>query len=176
MKAVVVYKSKSGFVKRYAHWIADELSADLFDRAKVTAEKLREYDIVIYGGGLYAVGINGITLITENMHILKNKKLIVFGTGASSPNEDIIDEIRDKNFSMEQQNYIKFFYLRGGFNYSKLNRINKILMNTMKFRLKSKKQRTSEEIGMLNAYDNPVDFTDKKNIVDLVAYVKSLNG
>ncbi|GEA31640.1 flavodoxin [Clostridium beijerinckii] len=28
MKTVVIYKSKTGFTKKYAKWIAEELSAD----------------------------------------------------------------------------------------------------------------------------------------------------
>jgi flavodoxin len=103
MKTVVIYKSKSGFVKKYAEWIAEDLSADIFEPSKATPEMLTDYDTVIYGGGLYAVGINGVKLIKQNLDKLKGKKVVVFASGASPSREEIISEVRNKNFTSEQQ-------------------------------------------------------------------------
>ncbi len=33
MKTIVVYKSKYGYTKRYAEWIAEELSCDIKENA-----------------------------------------------------------------------------------------------------------------------------------------------
>lgn len=173
MKSIVIYKSKTGFVKKYAHWIAEELLADVFDVSKVNIDMLKSYDTVIYGGSLYAVGINGVKFITNNLNKLKDKKIVVFATGASPVREEVVNEVRDKNFTSEQQKYIKFFYLRGGFDYSKLNLFDKLLMNLLKFKLKRKKELTPDERGMLASYNKPVDFTKRRNIEKLVAYVKS---
>ncbi len=171
MKSVVIYRSKTGFAQKYAEWIAEELSADIFEGSKVTAHMLTDYDVVIYGGGLYAVGINGVKLITKNIDLLKGKKVVVFATGASPSREEVIREVRDKNFTDEQQKYIKFFYLRGGFDYTKLKPVDKILMTLLKWNLKKKKELTPDERGMLAAYDIPVDFTRKDNIREIITYV-----
>ncbi len=40
MKTIVIYKSATGFTKKYAQWIAEALSADLFAVADVTVEKV----------------------------------------------------------------------------------------------------------------------------------------
>jgi len=66
MKTIVIYKSKTGFTKKYAEWIANDLLADIFDVSKVNIDMLTTYDTIIYGGSLYAVGINGIKLIKQN--------------------------------------------------------------------------------------------------------------
>lgn len=174
MKAIVIYKSKTGFTRKYAEWIAEELSSDIFDVAKVNSNMLTKYDTVIYGGSLHAVGIIGVNLITKNINKYKDKKVVVFATGASPPRDEVISEVRDKNFTAEQQKYIKFFYLRGGFNYSKLNLFDKFLMTLLKWKIKNKKHEelSSDEIGMLAIYDKPVDFTEKKNIDRIITYVK----
>jgi len=174
MKTIVIYKSKTGFTKKYAEWIAEELSGDIFNVSKVTVSMLTEYDNIIFGGGLYAVGINGVKLITQNIDRLKDKKLVVFATGASPVRENIINEVRDKNFTQEQQKYIKFFYLRGGFNYKKLNSFDKFLMTLLKWKIKNKKKEelTNDEIGMLAVYDRPVDYTQKGSLKDLISYVR----
>ncbi|MBC2578850.1 flavodoxin domain-containing protein [Clostridium sp. DJ247] len=177
MKTVVIYKSKTGFAKKYAEWIAEELSADIFEFSKVTTNMLTSYDTVIYGGSLYAVGINGVKLITQNLDKLKGKKVVVFATGASPSREEVISEVRNKNFTSEQQKYIRFFYLRGGFDYSKLKPFDKVLMTLLKWKIKwkikGKKKSTPDERGMLTIYDKPTDFTRKKNIDEIITYVTS---
>ncbi|MGH4118018.1 flavodoxin domain-containing protein [Clostridium sp.] len=63
----MVYKSKTGFVRNYAEWITEELSADIFEVSKVDINMLTKYDTVVYGGSLHAVGINGVNFITKNI-------------------------------------------------------------------------------------------------------------
>ena len=127
---------------------------------------LDEYDTIIYGGSLHAVGIIGVNFITRNFDKLKNKKLVVFATGASPSGKEVINEIIANNIPEDQQKYIKFFYLRGGFNYDQLPPGNKVLMALLKWKIKRKKKQnkalTGDEKGMLAAYDKPVDFTKKR--------------
>ncbi|HOW51091.1 MAG TPA: flavodoxin domain-containing protein [bacterium] len=173
MRTIVVYKSKTGFVRKYAEWIAYELGADLFDASEVSAAKLAEYDAIVYGGGLYAVGINGVGLIKKNLGLLAGKKIVVFGTGASTATDKVYAEVRDKNFTADELKVIRYFYLRGGFDFTRLPWYLKGVMNLMKWGLQRKKERTAEEQGMLDAFDAPVDFTDKENIRELVAYIRA---
>lgn len=173
MKTAVIYKTGTGFTRKYAEWIAEELSADVFDVADIAANNLAPYNAVIFGGSLHASGIIGIKLIKRNLDMLKDKKIAVFAVGASPTGEGIICEVRDKNFTPEQQKQIKFFYLRGGFNYGKLKPFDKFLMTMMKWILKRKKELTPDDRGMLAAYDNPVDFTNRKYIDEIVAYINS---
>lgn len=173
MKTVVIYKSKTGFTKKYAEWIAEELSADIFNVTEITIDTLKEYDTVIYGAGLYVVGINGVKFITKNLDKLKNKKIAVFATGVSPSRSSDIEKVKDSNFTLEQQKYIKFFYLRGGFNYNNLTVIDKVLMTFLKWKIKSKKELTPDEKGMLAVYNKPVDYTIKKNIDEILVYINS---
>lgn len=177
MKSVVIYKSKTGYVKRYAEWLAEELSADIFELSQVNINVLTDYDNVIYGGSLHAVGIIGINFITKNIDKLKGKKVVVYATGASPSSEDVISEVMTNNIPPDQQKQIKFFYLRGGFNYDKLPPADKVLMALLKWKIKRKKKQekslTRDEKGMLAAYDKPVDFTKKEYIDDIVNYIRS---
>ncbi len=171
--SVVVYRSISGFTKRYAAWIAEDLKADLFDARNVNIEKLLAYDIIVFGGSLHAVGINGIKILKENISKLTGKKVVVFAVGASTYKENILEEIRSRNFSAEDHKAFKFFYLRGGFVYDKLDLTNKILMTLFRVRIKLKKNKTPDEKGMLMAYAHPLDCAKKENIRELVEYIRS---
>ena len=141
--SVVVYRSISGFTKRYATWIAEDLKADLFDARNVNIEKLLEYDIIVFGGSLHAIGINGIKILKENISKLTGKKVVVFAVGASTCKENILEEIKSRNFSAEEHKAFKFFYLRGGFVYNKLDLTNKILMTLFRVRIKLKKEQNT---------------------------------
>lgn len=173
MRALVIYKSKTGYTKKYAEWIADELGADILEVSKATVNMLTSHDIIIYGGSLHAVGINGIKFIMQNLDKLKGKKVIVFATGASPVREETINEVRNRNFTVQQQSNIRFFYLRGGFDYKRLNLFDKLLMLMLKWKINKKKELTADEKGMLAIYDKAVDYTKKNNIDEIINYAIS---
>lgn len=175
MKTLVIYKSKSGFTKKYAEWISQHFGTEIREASKVTVETLSTYDTLIYGGGLYAVGINGVKLITNNLKRLEDKNIVVFATGLSPTGKEVFNEVRNKNFTPEQQDKIRFFYLRGGFDYNKLTPFFKAVMSLMKWSLQKKKNLTPDDQGMLDAFKHPVDFTDEKNITELISYVKNVS-
>ena len=174
MKTVVVYKSISGFTKKYAEWIAEELEADLFRIEKIDIDLLLKYDLIIYGGSLHAVGISGVKIIKNNLNKLRDKNIIIFTTGASLSKESTVSEVKNSNFSIEEQKQIQFYYFRGGFDFNKLNLINKILMTLLKWKIKLKRDKIPDERGILAAYSKPVDFTKKENIKELLEFVRSL--
>lgn len=175
MKTVVIYKSKSGYVKRYAEMIAKELSADLVEHSKAKPETLMGYDAIVYGGGLYVGGINGVKLIKDNLGKLAGKRIAVFATGASPASREAREDVIKHNFTAEQLEKLQFFYLRGGFDYSKLTLRDKFLMTLLKMKIKRKIKRNiklvDDEVGMLAAYNKPVDFVKRKNIEGLIQYI-----
>lgn len=177
-KIVVVYKSKYGSTKKYAEWVSSELKADLFDYSQIKSEVLSEYSTIIYGGGLYAGGINGISLITKNFQNIKDKNLIVFTVGlAGTDNKEIFKPIIEKSCPEEVREMIKFFHFRGGINYKELTFIHKSMMAMLKSMVSNKKPEeiNEEDQMMLDTYGDKVDFTDKKYISSLIEYVNSLS-
>lgn len=173
MKSIVLYKSKTGFTKEYAEWIASELEADMFEVSDIGIEMLDGYDTIIFGGGLYASHINGVRFITSNIDRLSQKKVVVFATGISPLSDDVLNDVRSTNFDSNTLNSIEFFYFRGGFDYEHLKRLDKFMMSLLKFKLKHKKHLNDHERGMLDAYDERVDFGSKENIGELISCVKS---
>jgi menaquinone-dependent protoporphyrinogen IX oxidase len=170
-KIAVVYQSKSGFTKSYAQWLAEELHCDLLEGKKIKVSDLQGYDTIIYGGGLYAINVGGVKLITKNYELLKDKNIIVFAVGSSPVREESTQKIRKENIPAEQFDKIKFFYLRGGFDYSKLSPINKILMSMLKLKLKGIKNPDADQRGLLAAYDHPQNFTNKKYLKPIIECV-----
>ena len=172
---VVVYKSRYGSTKKYAQWISEEIKADLFDKSKIDISKLKEYDTIIYGGGLYASGISGVSIIINNYEKLKDKRLVVFTVGlASTDREEVFIPIIEKSFSKEMLENIKFFHLRGGIDYKKLGLVHRSMMAMLNFVIcrKDPNELSDEDKEFLDTYGGQVDFTDKKTIVPLLLFLK----
>lgn len=167
-KVVVVYRSKTGFTKNYATWLAKRLNCTLLEGDKISVKDITDYDTIIYGSGLYAIGISGIKLITKNFELLKDKRLIVFAVGASPAKREIVPELVKANIPTEQQNKIELYYLRGGFDYNRLSPFYKLLMNLKKLQLKKIKNPDADVKGMLASYERPLDFTNEKNLEPII--------
>lgn len=172
-KTIVVYWSKSGFAQRYAKMIADKTGADIANGRRLRRSALAQYDTIVFGGGMYAVGIYGAKYIRRCIDTLSDKRIIVFAQGASPPRPEVTREVLDKNFSAEQQARIQFFLLRGGFDFDKLTPIGKIMMRLLKVKLKRKKAPTADERGMLAAYDTPADFVSEKLVMPVIEAIEA---
>jgi flavodoxin len=176
-KTVVIYKSKYGTTKSYAQWIAQALGADLFDASKIGLKKLRGYDTIVLGGGLYAGGILGAKLITGNFQALEDKNLVVFTVGLADPQKpEQFQTGIDKNFTAPMKEKIKIFHLRGGMDYKNLGPLHRAGMALMKNMIQKTKEEERDEDSrqLLETYGKVVDFRDKDTISPLVAYVRSL--
>ena len=176
MGTIVVYRSISGFTRKYAGWIAEELGAPCVELGDFRRQTLADGDVVVYGGSLHAVGINGYRQFSRLAAGRKLKQLVVFAVGATPARAGVEDEVRKGNFPGEEGRDIRLFYLRGGFDYGKLDWYNRLLMKLLKAKLKFRKRRGPDEECMLKAYDRPLDVTKKENVAELVAYVKSLGS
>lgn len=172
MKTIVVYKSKYGYTKKYAQWLAEELNCDIKENAEL--DDILNYDIIIFGGGMYAGGLNGSKLITKNLSKLTNKKLVLFAVGSNPGRADEIEAFWSRLLNEKQRGVIKCFYLRGGFDYGKLGKADKFLMNMLRKVLVKKDDLTDDDKGLLAAYETPVDFTDKENLCGILDYIKNI--
>lgn len=172
---VVVYESKYGNTKKYAEWIAEEAKADLIEKSAININKLLEYDTIVYGGGLYASGIAGISIITKNYEKIKDKKIIVFTVGlASTDREEVFTPIIEKNFSKDMYENIKFFHLRGGIDYKKLGLIHRSMMAMLKKTIckKDPNELSNEDKELLATYGKKVDFVDRDTIVPILDFLR----
>jgi len=171
-KIAVIYKSKYGYTQRYAQWIAEALDATLLEHAAAKQQRLENYDVVVYGGGLYAGGINGVKLVTKQ----PCKQLVLFTVGVAVPADTDYTEIVHGALTPEQRKQIKVFHLRGGVTYSKLTFIHKMMMAAVKKAAEKKPvaERNSEDTGIIETYGQDIDFCDRAAITPLLEYIRGL--
>ena len=171
-KTAVIYKSYYGTTKQYAEWIAEALNASLFEASDIKPAQLMDYDVVVYGGGLYAGGVIGSELVAQN----PSKSLVVFTVGAANANDTDFSNILAKNFGKDYSDKLKVFHLRGGIDYGKLSLAHKTMMWMVKkdAEKKPEAERSADDRLLLETYGDKVDFMDKESIAPLLEFITSL--
>ena len=173
MKTIVTYKSKTGFSKKYAQWIAEELKCEMVSYEKASTASLQYYDCVIYGGGIYAGKIGGLKKIKDLLVNKTNIKLIVFATGATPiAAEEVINTIWKGNFTEDELKIIPHFYMQSGLNYEKMGFFDRLLMKVFSKMLSKKEDKGPVEEGTQLAIASSHDISSKKYIEPLIQYVK----
>ncbi|MBQ2696760.1 MAG: flavodoxin [Clostridia bacterium] len=175
MNAIVIYKSKYGSTKAYAQWIAEALSCQAVDVKQIKIDDLKDYDTIVYGGGLYAEVIAGVSFITKNLEKLKDKKLVVYSTGITPLDcRDYYDKlVLEKNFKGDSLSYIKVFNFLGKMILSELSLPHRTAIKALKKLMSGKENPTEMEKLLVELCDADGDFTDRDAIWDLVAYIKN---
>lgn len=164
----------------YAKWISEALSCQLLEQKNVHTKNLEQADIIIYGGGLYAGGVSGIKLLTQNWKAISDKHVILFTCGLADPkNPDNVKHIREelaKALPEEMLSKITLFHLQGGIDYSRLSFVHKTMMAMLRKVMLKKDPSTlsKEDHQLLDTYGKQVDMTDHDSIKPLVDYASSL--
>ncbi len=179
-KTVVVYQSRYGATKRYAEWIARALSCDLFERAEVKPEDLAAYETVVYGGGLYAGGVAGMSLITRSPEAFSGKNLVLFTCGLADPEDpENVRRIREGvEWALPEplRGRAQLFHLRGAMDYAKLGAVHRMMMAMVHRAVKSRSKNgaDAEARAMLDTYGKAVDFIDFRTAEPLADFVRGL--
>lgn len=184
MKTVVVYTSKTGFTKKYAEWIAEELECDVRELKGLTAGRLSEYDCIIYGGGLMAGKVGGF----DKVKLLANldsfggddvkdggeRHFILFATG-STPQDmpGTVEKIEADNVC-DGEAVEKIFYFEGGLDYENMGFMGRSMIKMMRKTVLKKKDITEEEKWLMSRIEKSYDGTNRDYIKPLVEYVKEL--
>lgn len=172
-KVLLIYKSNTGFTKKYAEWIQEEIDCKVIEMKEADISEVIKYDTIIFGGGMHANRINGIKFIKNNIEKLKDKNLIVFATGAtpSSATEEVEGF---KKINIPSGYNIHFYYFQSGMSFENMGIKDKMMINSYNFILNLKKNKTDVEQGTLEATNHSYDNSNKTFIKPLVDHIKNL--
>lgn len=177
MKAIVIFNSKTGFTRKYACWLAEELNkrgheaeSIEFDAAKKKA--FAEYDAIVFGSWLMAGQVQKVKWFKERFGDWKGKKLAVFCVGGSPRENPDIDTLLANLFTDEEKLLAKGFYCQGGFNYEGMSAGSRMAMKMFVKALKSKKDQTAEEKIMADMISHSYDISDRKYLDPLIEYLE----
>ncbi len=113
-EGIVLYSSRTGYSKRYAEYIAQELDYTIKPIQKANLFQVSCYPTVIFGGGLHHNRIDGIEGLTEGFKYFGEQNLIIFSVGLASVNDELIKQIKAKNFPEFMDGTYFYHALPGG--------------------------------------------------------------
>ena len=149
MSTVVVYSSQTGFTKRYAEWLAEELGCQVVSLGDEPRFDASGFDVVVLGGWLHAGGLAG-------------KKWLA--------------RAREKHLQTPEFDDVERFYLRGGFAYERLGLPDKLAMKLF-FKMQEKNAAADPRAAeMLEGMRGGFDGTDRAAIAPVAARVRALDA
>ena len=170
MKSVIVYYSKTGFTKRYADWIAEELHCDVIPYKDFMKGAADVNATVIFGSRVHAGRIHHLNNVKARM----SGNLIVFAIGATPASaENVIHKIWADNLTETELNSIPHFYMPGGLDYSKMGFSDRAIMKIVAKLMKGKKDKTEDETGFGQAIQDSYDISSREAIEPLVNFVRA---
>lgn len=171
MRRLIVYGSVYGTTRRYANGLSALSGIPAVDYRD--AEKLDQYDEIIYFGGLYAGGVQGLKQTIRALG--QDVKLILVTVGLA----DVADpeNIRNIRSSLAKQvppamlRSAKIFHLRGGIDYQRLSFKHKTMMTLLYNKVKRlpEEKKTAEVRAMIDTFNQKVDFVDLEALSPIVA-------
>ncbi len=169
-KTAIVYFSKHGSTAKYAGWIADETGADLFNGEEIHRRDLKDYDIIVMGGGIYGGGIQGIDFIRKGIkNVFKDKIILCFAVGISVANDANKQQADSINFTKKME-HIPCWYLPGAYDPSSVSGVDKKLMEITR---KMIVDGGANEFGdtLLGYIDDGCNLVDRKYIRPIAAAI-----
>lgn len=174
MKAIVIYKTKYGSTRTYAEWISEALGCECIEAGGKNFIDLSEYDTIVYGGGLYAEVINGVSFVTKRLLELRDKKIAIFTTGIT-PLEyrEYYDKmVIEKNFKNGVPENVRVFNFMGKMKMDELSAVHRAALKALKKIMSGKENPTEMERLLVELCDADGDFSDKESISPLIDYVR----
>jgi flavodoxin len=113
MKIAIIYKSFLGATEKYANWLKEEFSADMYRFGDIKNNKLAEYNLLIIMSGTYAGFMPLTKFLANKWEIIKDKNVFVISVG-EAPADDPKNSIPSYNKIKEEiRNKIKYFKIKG---------------------------------------------------------------
>ena len=173
-KTIVLYKSSTGFTKKYAELIAKELRCALADYKTIPTKTLSQYDCIIFGSRAFAGTIDGFRKAQKRFKKYTAAKLILFVTGATPNTEiDTINTFWSQNLTADELIKIPHFYMQGGLCYEKMALPDKLMMKMAALILKKKKNKTSQDKEFEQAITHSYDISSEACIQPLIMYLNT---
>ena len=172
MKGIILYQSKYGSTKKYAHWLSEATGFEMMETKKERIKDISTYDTIVMGGGIYASGIAGLGFLKNNIKALGGKRIILFCVGASPYEEKAMSEIRKRNLK-DELSLIPLFYCRGAWDKESMNPIDRNLCSLLKKMVAKKDTKDYEvwEEALMSTGDEKSDWCDKKYLEPILLMI-----
>lgn len=162
MNGVILYQSKYGATRKYAQWLFAATNFDLLEMKQAKGKDLSRYEVIVFGGGIYASGIAGLNALKKQLAHLSPQKVVIFCVGASPYDEQALAAIKEHNMDGPLKD-LPLFYCRGGWDMPAMSFIDRNLCKMLKKATAKKDPSSYEpwERALMEAGEGKCDWSDQ---------------
>ena len=174
MRTLILYTSNTGNTKKYAEDIAQAVNGDVFPLKKYKWKDVGDYDSIVFGGWVMGGKIQGIDDFLSHYDEISDKNILVFSSGMGF----VTSESRDRLISGNVLDiyHIRYYQLRGSFDYSKLHFPYNFMINTS-LRALRKDPDSAQDLSMVeNLKETPLEFYDQQGVDRIISVLHRLSA
>lgn len=170
-ECLILYGSVYGATKQYAQAIATACDGIAKDVKDVKKQDIETAKLILYGGGMYAGGMQGAKYVRKYEAELLTRPLVLFTCGIADPkdpkNAQKLKEDMIHSLGSALVNHAHCFHLRGNLLYSKMKFKHRMMMKMLVMMIKRNTQ-SQEGEDIIRTYGNDTYFYDEQQIQELL--------
>lgn len=179
MGVAIIYCSQTGFTKRYAEWLAEDLRCEAVPYAQRGSLDLNQADVLVFCSWFHAASIKGAAWLKKAMRRRPKLQAVVLATGAApmpceTRGASETEEAFRRTFLESEYPDLPHFYCHGGFDFDRLGAADKIAMR-MFFKANAKAAETDPKAAeMLRVMGDGFDGTRREYLEPVLACIRRL--
>lgn len=179
MRTAVVYCSQTGFTRKYAEWLAEDLGCGAVPYADRGRIALDETDLLVFCSWFHAASIKGAKWLKGVMAEHPSFRVVVLATGATPMPCDMwpaseAEEAFRRTFPEAEYPDLPHFYCQGGFDFNRLGTPDKIAMR-MFFKANAKAAETDPKAAeMLRVMKGSFDGTKREYLEPVLSCIRQM--
>lgn len=172
MKTLVLYSSLTGNTKQYAEDLAKAVDGDAYPLKKLKPKKWADYDTIVFGSWIMGGNIRDLDRFLQSWDLISEKNVIVFADGMGIPDKLTRQTLIEQN--VLESYHIRFYQLRGSFDFSKLKFPYSLVMKSTMTSMASDPSKAST-LEMLKYFqENPLSYYDHEKMDRMISVIRSL--
>lgn len=173
MRTIILYYSKNGNTQKYAEDIAAALQCEAMPIKKFKRKMIQDYDTIVFGSRVLGGRIDKVDGFLAMYEDMKDKNIILFSVGMSFPSKEGRAQLIESN--LLDLYHVRFYQLRGSFNFEKLGFVEKMLLNNS-IRMMARNPEYGASASMLSTVkDHPIEYYDREGVDKIISIVRKVN-
>ena len=150
------------------------IQGDVYPLKKYKWKDVDNYDTVVYGGWVMGGKIQGIDDFLSHFNEIEKKNVLIFASGMGIPSSEARDNLISTN--VLDIYHVRFYQLRGSFDYSKLRFPYSLIMKTSLRQMRNDPSMESQSEMLENLKDSPLEFYDAQGIDKILSVLHRLSA
>ena len=173
MRTLVIYESLTGSAQKYAEDIARTVSGEVIPLKKFKKKMIPQYDVIVFGGWVRGGRIQGLDKFLSSWDDMEGKDVIIFSSGMSIPTKQGRLDLISAN--LLDLYHVRYYELRGNFDYDKLNFINRMMMDRSLAMIENDPEASVDQKALLSVRDNPIVYYDQERVNRIVEVINGIS-